>query len=89
MQAIADARGMDHDRVRELINTGPRTAAEAQDVGLVDRLGYRDQVYDEMRARTGGEPDCCSLIGGGPAASLPHRLTAAVTLPSSMSEVRS
>jgi protease IV len=57
VQAIADARGMDHDRVRELINTGPRTAAEARDVGLVDRLGYRDQVYDEMRARTGGGPE--------------------------------
>ena len=57
VQAIADARGIDHDRVRELIDTGPRTAAEARDVGLVDRLGYRDQVYEEMRARTGGEPE--------------------------------
>jgi protease IV len=27
VQTIADARGLDHDRVRELINTGPRTAA--------------------------------------------------------------
>ena len=55
VQTIADARGLDHDRVRELINTGPRTAAEARDVGLVDRLGYRDQVYDELRARMDGE----------------------------------
>jgi protease IV len=53
VKIIADARGLDHDRVRELINTGPRTAAEAQQAGLVDRLGYRDQVYAEMRARTG------------------------------------
>jgi protease-4 len=53
VKIIAEARGLDHDRVRELINTGPRTAAEAQEVGLVDRLGYRDQVYEEMRARTG------------------------------------
>jgi protease-4 len=57
VQTIADARGLDHDRVRELIDTGPRTAAEARDVGLVDRLGYRDQVYEEMRARTGGKPE--------------------------------
>jgi protease-4 len=57
VQTIADARGLDHDRVRELINTGPRTAAEARDVGLVDRLGYRDQVYDELRARTDGKPE--------------------------------
>jgi protease-4 len=57
VQTIGDARGLDHDRVRELINTGPRTAAEARDVGLVDRLGFRDQVYAEMRARTDGEPE--------------------------------
>jgi protease-4 len=57
VQTIADSRGMDHDRVRELINTGPRTAAEAKEAGLIDRLGYRDQVYAEMRARTdGGKP---------------------------------
>lgn len=52
VRTIADARGMDHDRVRELINTGPRTASEAYEAGLVDRLGYRDQVYAEVRART-------------------------------------
>ncbi len=57
VQTIAAARGLDHDRVRELINTGPRTAAEARDVGLVDRLGYRDQVYEELRSRTDGEPE--------------------------------
>src|SRR3546814_1987629 len=33
------------------------TAAEARDVGLVDRLGFRDQVYAEMRARTDGESE--------------------------------
>ena len=57
VETIADARGLPHDRVRELIDTGPRTASEAQAVGLVDRLGYRDQAYDAMRARTGGEPE--------------------------------
>ena len=90
MQTIADARGLDHDRVRELINTGPRTAAEARDVGLVDRLGYRDQVYEE-HARSYGWPSLnyCSPTGGDAAASLLHRLTAAVTLPSSTSGARS
>jgi protease-4 len=52
---IADARGLSHDQVRELIDTGPRTASEAQAAGLVDRLGYRDQAYEAMRARTGSE----------------------------------
>ena len=69
VQTIADARGLDHDRVRELINTGPRTAAEARDVGLVDRLGYRDQVYDELRARTDGKPELLFADRGGRAAA--------------------
>jgi protease-4 len=54
---IAAARRLPHDRVRELIDTGPRPASEAQVAGLVDKLGYRDQAYDAMRARTGGEPE--------------------------------
>ena len=57
VETIADARGLTHDQVRELINTGPRTAPEAQAAGLVDRLGYRDQAYQAMRARTEGKPE--------------------------------
>jgi protease-4 len=57
VETIADARGLTHDQVRELVNTGPRTASEAKSVRLVDRLGYRDQAYDAMRARTGGKPE--------------------------------
>ena len=52
---IAAARSLTPDQVRSLVDSGPRTAAEARDVGLVDQLGYRDQVYDAVRART-GEP---------------------------------
>jgi len=76
VQTIADARGLDHDRVRELINTGPRTAAEARDVGLVDRLGYRDQVYEELRTRTDGKPELLFADRWRPRrklASPPHR----------------
>jgi protease-4 len=57
VETIADARGLGHDQVRELIDTGPRTASEAQAAGLVDRLGYRDQAYEAMRARTGSEAE--------------------------------
>jgi protease-4 len=57
VDTIAEARGLTHDQVRELINSGPRTASEAQAARLVDRLGYRDQAYDAMRARTGGKPE--------------------------------
>jgi protease IV len=57
VETIAEARGLSHERVRELIDTGPRTASEAQAAGLVDRLGYRDQAYDAIRARTGDRPE--------------------------------
>ena len=57
VNTIAEARSLTPDQVRELINTGPRTAAEAQAGGLVDKLGFRDQAYDAMRARTGGKPE--------------------------------
>ena len=50
---IAAGRGIAPSRVRELADTGPRTAAEALDVRLVDSLGYRDQAYAAIRATIG------------------------------------
>jgi protease-4 len=55
--AIAEGRRMDVARVRELTDTGPRTAAEARDVGLVDRLGYRDEAYAAMQERVGADAE--------------------------------
>jgi protease IV len=55
--AVADGRRMDPARVRELADTGPRTATEARDAGLVDSLGYRDEVYSAMRARVGRDAE--------------------------------
>lgn len=54
---IAEGRGMQSQRVRELIDTGPRTAAQAHDVGLVDHVGYRDQAYDAIRSRVGPDAE--------------------------------
>ena len=54
---IAAARNLDGARVRELIDTGPRTAVEAREVGLVDQLGYRDQVYAAARERAGNDAE--------------------------------
>jgi protease IV len=55
LAAIAADRELEVDRVRELVETGPRTAAEALDAGLVDRVGYRDEVYAAMRSRLGAD----------------------------------
>lgn len=48
---IAAARGLSVERVRELVDSGPLSGPEAFAAGLVDRLGYRDEVYAEARAR--------------------------------------
>jgi protease-4 len=52
---IAEGRGIEAGRVRELADTGPRTAVQARDAGLVDVVGYRDEVYTAMRSRLGAE----------------------------------
>jgi protease-4 len=55
--AIADGRGIEPARVRELADTGPRTAPEARDAGLVDALGYRDEAYAAMRSRVAADAE--------------------------------
>ena len=55
--AIAGGRGIEAALVRELADTGPRTAPEALDAGLVDRLGYRDEAYAAMRSRVGTDAE--------------------------------
>jgi protease-4 len=55
--AIAQGRGIEVARVREIADTGPRTAPEARDAGLVDELGYRDEVYAALRSRVGSDAE--------------------------------
>ena len=57
--AIAASRDLALVRVRELVDGGPHTATEARDAGLVDRLGYRDEVYTALRSRV---PDDADLL---------------------------
>ncbi len=51
--AIAAARGLTETRVGELADSAPLAAADARTGGLVDRLGYRDEVYADVRKRVG------------------------------------
>jgi protease-4 len=46
---IADRRAIPIDDVKRLINEGPFVAEQALDAGLVDALGYRDEVYAAAR----------------------------------------
>jgi protease IV len=51
--AIADRRGLSADEVREIVDRAPLLADEALAARLVDRLGYRDEVYADLRRRLG------------------------------------
>jgi protease IV len=62
VQAIAERRGIDRDKVSELIDAGPYLASRAQAEDLVDQLGYRDEVYAEARKLAG--PDAAVLYLG-------------------------
>ncbi|MFC4588277.1 signal peptide peptidase SppA [Sphaerisporangium corydalis] len=69
---VAEGRGLAPERVRELIDQGPFIGAEALEAGLVDRLAYRDEVYDEIRE----EGDLLLFVSryakGAIAKKLPH-----------------
>jgi protease-4 len=51
--AIVERLGVSHEDAHGLIDNGPYVAAEALEHRLVDALGYRDEVYAEVR-RTAG-----------------------------------
>src|SRR5262249_26043932 len=46
---VSAARGLREAAVREAVAHSPLSAQEALDGGFVDRLGYRDDLYRELR----------------------------------------
>ena len=54
VQGIATARGLYAGAVRSLIDRGPFAGPEALQAQLVDALAYRDEVYTQIKAQTGG-----------------------------------
>jgi protease-4 len=52
---VAAGRGLDEPTVRALADRAPLSAQEARDAGLIDRLGYRDEVYAELRESAGDD----------------------------------
>src|ERR1700728_4861545 len=51
--AIAERRGKTPAQARALLDQGPFLATDALAEGLVDALGYRDEVYAAVRQETG------------------------------------
>ena len=54
---VSAGRGLSLERVRELVDQAPLPAAAALEAGLVDRLGYRDEVYAYVRERVGDDAE--------------------------------
>jgi len=56
-EGIAERRGMSAADVRALIDKGPFIGTEAMEAGLVDALGYRDEVYAAARKQAGDQAE--------------------------------
>jgi protease IV len=54
--AIAERGKIAPEEARQLINAGPYLADQALEAGLVDALGYRDEVYAALRKQVGEDP---------------------------------
>jgi len=77
---IEQGRGKTPEQARELLDRGPFLAQQALDEGLIDALGYRDQVYDEVRRYVGSEATLQYVgryVRARALAELPRRATAA------------
>ncbi len=59
---MAEGRGLETEKLRELIAAGPHYGQEAVDNGLVDVLAYRDEAYDAIRAEAGEDAKLLYLM---------------------------
>ncbi|MCA1606996.1 MAG: S49 family peptidase, partial [Acidobacteria bacterium] len=53
VDAIAKARGKSADEVRAIIDEAPYGSIKAKDAGLVDGIGYRDELEKELKTMLG------------------------------------
>lgn len=60
--AIATRRGMHVDQVEAAVAASPVEAAHALELGLVDRVGYRDEVYASLRSSVGRDGEVEQLF---------------------------
>jgi protease-4 len=59
--AVAAARNLQADAVRDLIDRAPYRGEEAQQLGLVDKLGYWHDVESSVKGSLGAEAEWLSL----------------------------
>jgi len=69
---IAKGRGLPEAQVRTVFNEGPYLGQQAVDAKLVDGLFYRDEVYEKVKAKAGGEAKLLYLAKYLERAGHPH-----------------
>lgn len=72
--AIAKSRELSDTEVQEIADRAPMFAEEALSARLVDRLGYRDEVYTAARRAAGGDVQLLFADRWRPAASPVRRV---------------
>jgi protease-4 len=77
--AITSARGITADALTQRVDNGPLSPGEALEAGLIDRIGYRDEVYADLRRRVGAEPTLRFADRWSPRRPVPQRVATAVT----------
>ena len=55
VEAITTSRGLTQDELHAAVDRSPLFSDEAEKSRLIDRLGYRDEVYSDVRRRFGGD----------------------------------
>ncbi len=58
---VAEARSLDAEAVQVMINRAPYRAVDAKELGLVDRLGYWDEISEQALDADGGGASFVSL----------------------------
>jgi protease-4 len=71
-RGIATARGLSADNVAAIVDRAPLAADEAQALGLVTKIGYRDQALGEARAHADSGAKFMTLSRYLKAAGRPH-----------------
>ena len=80
VKGIAQDRGLGHDTVNRLVDTGPHLGAEARRLGLVDRHGYWDEVRSATREGAGPDAKWISVSNYLAAAGRPNAVGPRVAL---------
>ena len=77
---VCQARGIAPDKFQALVDAGPYLGKEAVDANLVDGVAYRDEVYNQAKAKAGERADFLYLDKYLDRAGHPHESGKSIAL---------